>query len=66
MTLDAVTERMRKFAELGPGGVVEVPGGLGCPFCDAKAEYLGTFERPTNAICKSNPEHRFVWLPWGG
>lgn len=65
LTLDDVTERNRGIAKLRDG-VVEMPGGLGCPFCDAPAEYGGTFDRPTNAVCASNPDHVFVWLPWGG
>jgi hypothetical protein len=43
------------------GYIVAVPGLSPCPWCASEMEETGF-----RAVCKKNPLHKAIWLPWGG
>lgn len=43
------------------GIMVSLPGGMPCPWCDAKC-----IEKNYIAVCTKNPKHKARWVPWGG
>jgi hypothetical protein len=43
--------------------VLQMPGGLPCPWCGAEMEMISD---SYVAVCNSHSTHVVVWVPWGG